>query len=331
MSRSPFWRVLCALVLALSVCAPAYANSIWSNLTFNTAPVYWVNTAGDAFAPPEPGTVPVGYKTNNPGAHDWRLDYGLHYRFNQRFSLYYTHDVLDYNLDRAYFPVPGTKREGSFVSGDAGDRIDQAGFSYVLAQGLVGRLYYLDHERYMVSGFCLNQVSCGGGAPNPNVGDMHGYALGATYGFGPHTIVGPLLSASLDAQYIPRPAEAPMPTDNPNSNGLSSWPGSKVIYPYAITATAPFLAKNPTFIGFVGYSRAAEYFRNNASQNLYNVVTFGVVKTFNKNLSVSLTNLNYKECTCSDTVPPPENLRAAGMAMKIDYAFNLAPVQVKHP
>jgi len=331
MFRNPLWRVLCALVLALSVSAPALADNFFSKLTINTAPVYWVNTAGDAFAPPEPGTVPVGYKTNNPGAHDWRLDYGLHYSFNRRLALYYTHDVLDYNLDRAYFLVPGTKVMGSFVSGDAGDRIDQAGFSYIVAQGLVGRLYYLDHERYLVSGFCLNQVSCGGGTPNPNVGDMHGFALGGTYGFGPHTRIGPLFSASLDAQYIPRPDTPPTATDNPNSNGLSAWTGSKVIYPYSITATAPLLAKDPTFVGWVGYQRAAEYFRNNASQNLYNVVTFGLAKQFTKNFSVSLTNLNYKECTCSDTVTPPENLRAAGLAAKFNWAFNLAPVQTKHP
>lgn len=331
MFRNPLWRALGALVLALSVCAPAYADNVLSKLTFNTAPVYWVNTAGDAFGPPEPGTVPVGYKTNNPGTHDWRLDYGLHYTFNRRFSLYYTHDVLDYNLDRVYMVVPGTKVMGTFVSGDAGDRLDQAGFSYAIARGLVGRLYYLDHERYLVSGFCLNQVSCGAGKPNPNSGDMHGYALGATYGFGPRTRIGPLFSAALDAQYIPRPASPPMPTDNPNANGTSAWTGSKVIYPYSITATAPILAKNPTFVGFLGYSRAAEYFRNNTTQNLYNVVTFGLAKQFTKNFSVSITNLNYKECTCSDTVAPPENLRAAGLAAKFNYAFNLAPVPVKHP
>jgi hypothetical protein len=331
MLRNPLWRVLAALVLVVSVCAPAYAADALSNLTLNVAPVYWVNTAGDAFAPPAPGTIPVGYKTNDPGAHDWRLDYGLHYKFTQRLSFYYTHDVLDYNLDRAYFDVPGTKRMGSFVSGDAGDRIDQIGFSYALAQGLVGRAYYLDHERYLVSGFCLNQVSCGNGVPNPNAGDMHGFAVGTTYGFGPHTLVGPLLSAAFDAQYIPRPDAPPVKTDTPQSNGLNTWPGSQVIFPYSITATAPILAKDRTLVGFVGYARSAEYFRNNASQNLYNVVTFGLAKQFTRNLSVSLTNLNYKECTCSDTVTPPENLRAAGAVLKINYLWNLAPVPVKHP
>jgi hypothetical protein len=331
MLRNPFWRALAALVLVVSVCAPAYAADALSNLSLNVAPVYWVNTAGDAFGPPEPGTVPVGYKTNNPGAHDWRLDYGLHYSFTRRLAFYYTHDVLDYNLDRAYMLVPGTKIMGSFVSGDAGDRIDQIGFSYVMAQGLVGRAYYLDHERYLVSGFCLNQVSCGGGVPNPNVGDMHGFAVGTTYAFGPRTRVGQLFSAALDAQYIPRPGAPPVKTDTPESNGLDTWPGSQVIFPYSLTATAPIFAKDRTFVGFVGYSRSAEYFRNNASQNLYNVVTFGLAKQFTRNLSVSLTNLNYKECTCSDTVAPPENLRAAGLAMKINYLWNLAPVPVKHP
>ena len=331
MFRNPLLRVLCALVLVVSVASPAYADSFFSKLTLNTAPIYWVKTAGDAFAAPEPGTVPVGYKTNNPGAHDWRLDYGLHYSFNRRFALYYTHDVLDYNLDRVYMPVPGTKIEGTFVSGDAGDRIDQAGFSYVAAQGLVTRLYYLDHERYLVSGFCMNQVSCGNGVPNVNVGDMHGYGLGANYAFGPRTRIGPVFSASLDAQYIPRPATPPAPNDVPSAYGMNSWPGSKVIWPYGIQAALPVLAKNPTFVAFLGYQRAAQYFRNNASQNLYNVVTFGVTKAFNKNFSVTVLNLNYKECTCSDTVPPPDALRATGLAAKFNYAFNLAPVQTKHP
>jgi hypothetical protein len=331
LTRNSLWRVIGALALALSVAAPAYADAL-SNLTVNIAPVYWVNSATDANAPPAPGTIPVGYKTNNPGTHDWRLDYGLRYAINRRTAFYYTHDVLDYQLDRVYMPAT-PKFMGSFISGDAGDRIDQIGFSYNVAPGLVGRAYFLDHERYLVSGFCLNQVSCGNGVPNPNSGDMHGFAVGGTYGFGPTTRIGPLFSASLDAQYIPRPAEAPVAKDLVTSmNGLPTWTGSKVIYPYGITANAPLLAKDPTLVGFLGYTRSAEYFRNNASQNLYNVVTFGLVKAFSRDLSVSLTNLNYKECSCSDTVPTRgETLRAAGVVMKVNYKLASQPMRKTGP
>jgi hypothetical protein len=317
--------VFAAAVVA-SAYAPARADDILKKITIETAPVYSLNTAGDAMAPAPAGTHPMGYNGSNPQAHDWRMDYGINYQINRRTKFYYTHDVLDFNLDRVLWPVrPGVTL--SLVSGAVSDRYDRVGFSYAVTRQLLAKAYFLDHERSYVSGICLNQVTCGG-VTNPNAMGMHGYAVGTTYGFGPRTKIGNIFAASLDAQYIPRPAAPPVPSDKPAAYGMTSWPGSKVLFPYSISAQAP-LGKDPTLVGFVGYSRAAEYLRNNASQNLYNVTTFGLVKAFNRNFSVSVTNLNYKECTCSDTVTPPDNLRAAGVFVKFNYKFTPAELKTQ--
>ena len=313
-----------AVVLSIAgICAPARAND---KLDVEISPVYWVNAAGDANAPAPAGTVPLGYNSSNPATHDWVLDYGTTYSFNRRLKAYYSHEVLDFQIDRILMPLkPGVT--ASMISGDISDRIDKLGTSYAVSRTLAARAFFLDHERSYISGLCMNQITCNG-KHNPNVADMHGYGVGGTYAFGPVTSIGRLFVTSLDAEYIPRPAFPPVPTDKPSANGMGSWVGSMMLYPYSLGMALPL--GDRSLVGTVAYVRSAEFFRNQDTQALYNVMTVGLTKKLTPDLSVSLTNLNYKECRCSDTVAPPDNLRAAGVAMKFSYKFPSAKPLVRH-
>jgi hypothetical protein len=56
---------------------------------------------------------------------------------------------------------------------------------------------------------------------------------------------------------------------------------------------------------------------------MYNVTNFGLVKVINKNLLLTIVNLNFAGCRCTDTVPPPDNVRFAQLLVKLDIKTGL--------
>jgi hypothetical protein len=64
-------------------------------------------------------------------------------------------------------------------------------------------------------------------------------------------------------------------------------------------------------------------FRDEATPEVYNATNFGIVKIINKDLALSIVNLNYQGCRCSSTVPGPDNIRFTVLLLKLDYRLNL--------
>ena len=324
MQRSLVYRlagIAFALAIFVLAASPAFADDFGKRFTVDVGAVWNISTTGDAMAPPPPGGVGLGYGAPIPQPSSLQWEYGAVFRIDPRTNLYYAHSILDFAIGRVLTLGPGL----ALVSGGIYDRTDTMGISRYFFKNFVGHLFYYNHARMDVSGLCLNQIQCatgpgGSNVPNPASIDEHGYGVGFTYGFGPLTPIGPLFTAGFDAKYVPRSSTPP--TDAPNLGGLGSYVGSQWLLPYSITAKLP-ISNSHSFIPFIGYERAAVLFRNEATPEMYNVVDFGIVKVFNKNLSLSFTNLNFSGCRCSDTVPPPDNIRFAEALLKLDYKTNL--------
>ena len=300
---------------------PAFADDFGQRFTIDIAPNYQASTTGDANAAPPPGNVGTGYTNDHPVPSTLQLDYGLDFKIDKHTHLYYSHSNLQFAIGRILTIAPGL----SLVSGLISDRTDVAGINHDFTHGFVGRIYYYNQSRMDVTGLCLNQNNCaigpgGTNVYNPSTIDFHGYAVGATYNFGPKTRIGPVFSAGIDAKYVPRPSVPLVPCGT--CQGLGHYTGSQFILPYSITAKLPIFP-SPTVIPFVGYERAAVLWRAEATPEVFNVTNFCIVKVINKNLALSIVNLNFAECRCSDTVPPPDNVRFAQLLVKLDIKTGL--------
>jgi hypothetical protein len=298
--------------LALSVaCAPASADSLFNHTTFEVDPTFFANGSSDAQAPAVPGTVPVGYTNDHPIPNDIRLNYGMTVAFDKQWSFYYNHSNLDFALGRIINPPV------SLVTGDIQDRVDTVGLNFAATHFLSTRFYYFDHEREDVTGLCLNQTICAPGVHNPAAIDEHGYAVGATWSFGPRSLIGPIFSVAADAKYVPRGFPPPA---GYSLNGLGAYTGSQFEYPYSVNMKLP-THHDPTLIWLAGYERATALFRAESSIEQYNVTSFGVVKVLSPRITVSAVDLNFKGCRCADTVTPPDNVRLDTILLTLSYKF----------
>jgi hypothetical protein len=81
---------------------------------------------------------------------------------------------------------------------------------------------------------------------------------------------------------------------------------------------------DPSLVWLAGYERATALFRGESTIEQYNVTSFGVVKVLSKRLSLSAVDLNFKGCTCTDTVLPPDNIRFATVLVTLSYKFSAA-------
>ena len=320
MHRSLFSRVA-ALGFAAAgfaiAASPALADDFLQRITLDIAPNYQAAVTGDAAAANPKGFTNLGYTNDHQVPATTQLDYGLNFRIDRRTNLYYSHSNLDFAIGRVLTLGPNT----ALVSGLIADRTDTVGFSHDFAGGLIGRAYYYNHARMDVSGLCLNQQDC----PNPTTGQQtgnpssiaeHGYGIGATYNFGPKTRIGQLLSVGLDAKYVPRSSTPP--TTAPNLGGLGKYVGSQWLVPYSITAKIPVLPVSTT-IPYIGYERASVLFRDEATPEVYNVSVLGITQVITKQVSIGIQSLNFSGCRCSDTVPPPDNIRFAQVLLRLDY------------
>jgi hypothetical protein len=318
--------IAAALIVGVSA-LPAKADDFGKRFTIDIAPFLDLGTNGDANAPAPPGYGALGYTNDHPIPQDLKLDYGLDFRIDNATHLSYSRSNLDLAIGRVLLPG-----KTALVSGDIVDRTDTAALSHSFGRtGLSAQLYYFSHVRQDVTGLCLNQSYCtaaqlggvGGGATgNPAAIDEHGYGLHLGYNFGPQTPIGPPFTVGVDAKYIPRPGTQPPPGNPGNLGGLGHYVGSQWLFPYSISGRIPFLPDH-TIIPFIGYERASVLFRDEATPEVYNATNFGIVKIINRSLALSLVNLNFQECRCADTVPPPDNVRFTVLLLKLDYKLGL--------
>jgi len=311
---------LVALAVVFNATLPAKADDFGKRFTIDIAPSWNIATNGDAYAQPPPGRIAFGYNPTNdpPITNDLLLDYGLNFRIDKKSSFSYTHSSFDLTFGRV-LSIPGI----SLINKDV-DRTDTLAINHTFGGGLSGTLYYFDHNRQDVPGSCNNQISCALGPNGTNVAnplsiDEHGYGVHGAYNFGPETRIGPLFTAGVDAKYIPRPDVGPKGFA---LDGLGAYTGSQFIFPYSIQMKLP-LIPDRSLIPFIGYERAIELFRGESTAEMYNQVNYGIVKVINRDLVLSLVNVNFVECTCSDTVPPPDNIRFSNVILKLDYHMPL--------
>jgi hypothetical protein len=307
-----------AIIFAVAA-IPAFADDFGKRFTLDVGPAFDASTTGDANSPPPAPLFGVGYTQDHPIANALVLNYGLDFKIDARTHLYANHDVFDFSIGRILTAVPG----GAIVFGTFYDRTDTIGINHSFGHGLLGKIYYFDHERPDVTGLCNNQLACpnaaGRSVSNPDSIDEHGYGGGLSYNVGPETRIGNLFTLGVDAKYVPRPSVGP---HGFALNGLGAYTGSGWEFPYSISMKLPIVPSH-TFIPFIGYERATVLFRAESSEEMYNQTNFGIVKVFNKNLLMSLVDVNFSECRCSDTVPPPDNVRFSEILLKFDYKLQL--------
>ncbi|MGB8266211.1 MAG: hypothetical protein WCE44_07830 [Candidatus Velthaea sp.] len=321
-----------AILAATSV--PAYADNLIDKITVNITPVYDLNATGDAnLAPPAGYGVLVGYNAAgnaaagpNPTTSDLLLNYSANIQLSKETNLFYSHTNSDFTLGRILEAGgPGV----AIVTGDIADRNDTVGLNYVFNRAFSTKLYYFDTQRTFVSGLTLNQNFVNG-VSNPSSIDFHGYGIGGAYGFGPRTKAGYIFTATFDGQYVPRPGYDPAVPNTPAAQtaaasgyGLNSWTGSGWVFPYGVSAKIPLIAKDPTLLLTGSWSHLNVWWRAEATPEAGNVVTFGAVKALSRNLTLSLTDINLTECTCTDTLPPPETVRFAQIVFALNYRLPL--------
>ncbi len=294
------------------------ASAAGSNpLTLTVTPTWFLSTISDGQAQLPPGIVPLNSPQPPRATNNLRWDYGLTYQLDKHSSLSYSHANFDFTLGRILTIAPGTSLE----TGGLEDRIDTIGYNYGFGHGLNASVYYLSHQRSYVAGLCLNQMFCpgptGGSFSNPNSINMNAWGVGVKYAFGPVSkYTGPLLTVTGDAQYVPRPSTNP----TASLNGLSAYKGSQWIGPYGITLNIP-IPNNYGVIPFVDYKREMVLFRGESTPEIYNVVEFGIVKVLRPNLTLAVVNTNWRGCTCTETVPPPDNVRFTDVITSLSYSF----------
>jgi hypothetical protein len=307
--------ILVALLVASTTTA-VRADDFAKRITIDVAPVWLFATNGDGNKPPPPGFAGVGYTRNLPIPSIVRIDYGVDLMIDQRTHIRASHGNVGYGLGRILTAIPNT----ALVTGSLIDYTDTAGLYRSLGHNFVAHVSFFDHQRSEVTGLCLNQKKCldpaGGVVSNPLSIDEHGYLLGGSLDFGPNTRIGPLLNASFDIKYIPRPATPSSP--NVALGGLGTYKGTQFLYPYSVTLKIPILPSK-TVTPFVNWTNLPVLYRDSAVPEAYRGWVWGLSKDFSKNITFSYTNLNLQTCRCIERVPAPDNLRLAFGIMKLDF------------
>lgn len=305
--------------IALSA-SPVRADSN-SPITITLQPIYTLNDTGDA------STLPAGFFSTNgtpKTTNDWEINYGISYRLDKRSSISYMHENSDFSLGAlsAGAPVPSVGNP-VLLTGDIRDRIDTISYNYGFGHGLSGSVYYQSHQRMNVAGLCLNQESCttpdGGSISNPASINETVYGLGAKYSF--LHLAGsavPLLTLNFDVQYVPRPAF------NAAGAGTGGFPAgtyvsSGFMFPYGATLNVPILPKSWGAMPFASYQRASVWWKAENTPEVFNVLVYGIAKTLAPNLTLAVTQTKFNGCFCSDTVPPPDNIRFAIFGASLTY------------
>ncbi|HTC31329.1 MAG TPA: hypothetical protein VK702_11435 [Candidatus Acidoferrum sp.] len=336
---------IASLVLAAFALLTPMVASADQRFTLEIAPVFFQDNTGDSSVPPlGPNYTPLYCTAGQPTCpngnpqttSNLRLDYGLTYQINKRFSLNYSHSNFDFSLGRiSSIPTglpAGFPQNFSVLTGSIDDRIDTGTLNYAAGHGLTFDAYYTSHQRIVVTalnayGPCmLNSEECVGGTSNPSSINAVFWGVGGAYTFGPHTAYEPpMFKATFDINYYPRPANGNCGTAlaQPacNSNGINGYVGSGAVYPWSLTMF-PFSAVHllqPGTIPFIGYSDSPIWFHAENSPEAFNNVVAGIVQVLPHGLSLSYTYLKLNGRLSSDTVPPPDSIRSATSLLKLTY------------
>jgi hypothetical protein len=294
---------------------PAFADDFGQRFTIDIAPNYQASTTGDANAAPPPGNVGDRLHERSPGSEHAAI--GLRARLQNRQA--YPPVLRPLQLAVCDRPRPDDRAGLALVSGLIFDRTDTMGINHDFGHGFVGAstTTTTPHGRDRA---LPQSDNCAIGPGGTNVYNPRRSTSTATASASPTTSarktrIGPLFTpastpSTCRVRHVPRSrAERAKASDTTSAaNG---------ILPYSITMKLP-ISLADTFIPFIGYERAAVLFRAEATPEVFNVTNFGIVKVINKNLSLSIVNLNFSECRCSDTVPPPDNVRFRELLVKLD-------------
>ena len=345
MHRTAQVAIASLVLAALALLTPAIASADQQRFTLEVSPVFFQDNTGDSSSPPlGPNYTPLYCTTGQPACpngnpqttSNLRLDYGLTYQINKRFSLNYSHSNFDFSLGRiSSIPTglpAGAPQYFSALTGSIDDRIDQATLNYAAGHGLTLDGYYTSHQRIAITAIpiystCyLNQEQCIGNTSNPSSINAVFWGVGAAYTFGPHTpYEPPMFKATVDINYYPRPANGNCTGTNPqpacNSNGINGYVGSGAVYPWSLT-WFPFSVGHllqPGTIPFIGYSDSPIWFHAENSPEAFNNVVAGIVQILPHGLSLSYTYLKLNGRYSSDTVPYPDSIRSATSILKLTY------------
>jgi len=345
--RRVFLLAIASLMVGSLLLAAIPAKAA-NQIEVDVSPIYFLDGTGDSAAPPLGGYVPINCSgqascAGTPNTtNNWRIDYGLTYHINRRWTFAYTHSNFDFSLGRIVtlgeINAKGQCLVGltcfSLLSGSVNDRTDKLAFNYAAGHGLTLSAYYSSHERTNIeatslTGSCFfNSVACPGGGSNPQSINSNSWSLGGTYAFGPHDkYQPPMFNLSANANYFPRPAGGNCTTPaiaEPacNSNGIPGYVGSGVVYGYGLTMF-PFVTMGirPGTIPFVGYESLPVWFHAENSPEVYNVIDGGLVQILPHNLSASFTYFKLQGRLSSDTIPPPDVVRSVTFLFKLSYAL----------
>jgi len=345
MHRTAQVAIASLVLAALVLLTPAIASADQQRFTLEVSPVFFQDNTGDSSVPPlGPNYTPLYCTAGQPTCpngnpqttSNLRLDYGLTYQINKRWSINYSHSNFDFSLGRiSSIPTgsPVAPQYFSVLMGSIQDRIDQGTLTYQAGHGLTLDGYYTSHQRISIAAIpiystCyLNQEQCIGNTSNPSSINAVYWGVGAAYTFGPHTpYEPPMFKATFDINYYPRPANGNC-TDPAtaqaacNSNGIPGYVGSGATYPWSLT-WFPFSVGHllqPGTIPFVGYSDSPIWFHGENSPEAFNNVVAGLVQILPHGLSLSYTYLKLNGRYSSDTVPYPDSIRSATSILKLTY------------
>jgi len=328
--RRAFHIAIAGLMLASLMLFTTRIAAAAQQWEIDISPIYFIDGTGDSSAPLPPGTFPL-YCGSGPACsgtprttNDWKIDYGLTYHINKKWTFAYAHTNFDFSLGRIVTIAPF-----SLLTGDITDREDKLSLNYALGHGLALSGDYDSHQRTSVAGLCLNQEDCGG-ASNPSSINSNSWGLGATYATGPHhPYQPPMFSFAFNANYFPRPSagncqDYPAVPSQPAcfTGGIPGYVGSGVVYGYGVTMF-PFADTDirPGTIPFVGYSSLPVWFHAENTPEVYNVTDFGLLQILPHDLSASFTYFKLQGRYSSDTIPPPDVVRSVTFLFKLSYAL----------
>jgi hypothetical protein len=340
MNRTAQVAIASFALAALVFLTTAYASAD-QRFTLEVSPVFFQDNTGDSAAPPPPGTIPLYCTGGQPGCpngnpqttSNLRLDYGLTYQINRRWSVNYAHANLDFSIGRILTITPL-----SVLSGSINDRIDTGTINYAAGHGLTLSGGYSSHQRVDIAavpapgfGNCyLNQEACIGATSNPSSINANDWFVTGAYTFGPHTAYQPpMFKLSASINYWPRVANGNCTGANPQpacgTGGFSptTYVGSGETYPWSFTwfplsDFAPNVIR-PGTIPFVGYEAANTWFHAENTPETFNVINAGLVQVLPHGLSLSYVYLKFNGRPSSDTVPPPDTIRFAVSIFKLTY------------
>jgi hypothetical protein len=340
MIRNSLRTSVAALAMALLTgylgAAPAMAD-ILSNLELTATPQFTTATNAGACKTTPGAAIPPANGPVCTITDDLRLNYGLNYKFSQQWGLYYTHENVNYTIDSGSI-IPTPTGIAHLPISDIDDRADTIGLNYnaLAKHGLTLNGGYYGYAREVggnnpAGGPDSTAASTAGGGQG-HIG-FHGYFVGGSYNFGPHSVYGSLLTLDARLLYSIHPDTLANQLSNdtgaviPGAGFVQqvAYGGNRFIPTGGLTLHLPIGNKQLLF-PFVGISKAAVYYFNDPGPEFFNVTYAGVAKVISKDLSLvgSWTNLDEQHFSYPIGIPfgPNDPYRLTTVQLKLEYKIH---------